>query len=210
MQRITPAIIVALAFTACAAPDDDLATEETETTQTVRATTASLDAQGLLASLVRQSNLYGIDRPLRASRYQTPLHQPQATPDGIGAFQYFSGADGLGAIYAWQQENGAYQTHLVYGAILDLWARYGWEAGLGYPRGSEEAAKDWSPDTPCLSEGGVRQQLFGTVSWNDDRRDFVSAADVVLCWAPDRGTWVLPAALADALERGIPVTSVRL
>jgi uncharacterized protein with LGFP repeats len=55
-----------------------------------------------------------------------PTTDHTVTPDGKGAYTYFQG----GAVY-WTQASGA---HVLRGAVLDAWARTGWEQGpLGYP-----------------------------------------------------------------------------
>ena len=55
-----------------------------------------------------------------------PMTDVTVTPDRLGAYASFQG----GAVY-WSPAGGA---HVVRGALLDAWARTGWERGaLGYP-----------------------------------------------------------------------------
>jgi uncharacterized protein with LGFP repeats len=55
-----------------------------------------------------------------------PTTDHTVPPDGKGAYTYFQG----GAVY-WTQATGA---HVLRGAVLEAWAKTGWETGpLGYP-----------------------------------------------------------------------------
>ncbi|MEY4508725.1 MAG: hypothetical protein RLZZ450_847 [Pseudomonadota bacterium] len=159
---------------------------------------SAIDATGLTARSIRLVDLHGIEQAMRSAYFDTKVNSvPQQTPDG-GAFQYFQGSIGLGAIYSYTQTNGAVDTHPIYGDILSTWSALGWETRLGYPRSDEMPAEDRSADTPCLSTGGVRQQLFGDVSW--EISDAYGGGEVVLCWSPSHGTRVLPAELERALN----------
>lgn len=159
---------------------------------------SAIDATGLPARSIRLVDLHGIEQELRSAYFDTKVNPvPQQTPDG-GAFQYFQGSIGLGAIYSYAQTNGAVDTHPIYGDILTTWAALGWETRLGYPRSDEMPAEDRSAETPCLSTGGVRQQLFGDVQWEVDGT--YGGGEVVLCWSPTHGTRVLPAELERALN----------
>ena len=61
-----------------------------------------------------------------------PTTDVTVPPDGRGAFAYFQ----AGAIY-WSPATGA---HALSGAVLDAWARTGWEQGsLGYPTSGPQA-----------------------------------------------------------------------
>ncbi|GAB3357539.1 N-acetylmuramoyl-L-alanine amidase [Modestobacter lapidis] len=78
-----------------------------------------------------------------------PTTDHTVTPDRKGAYTYFQG----GAVY-WSQGTGA---HVLRGAVLDAWARTGWEQGrLGYP----------TSDTRTVS-GGTR---------TDFERGFISVS----------------------------------
>jgi len=74
-----------------------------------------------------------------------------ATPDGVGAFQYFTGPEGRGAIY-WSQPSGA---NAIYGTILDKWSSLGWETGLGYP------TRDRAPTTGQAGRTSTFAQFEG-------------------------------------------------
>jgi len=159
---------------------------------------SAIDATGLTARSIRIVDIYGIEQELRSAYFDTKVNSvPQQTPDG-GAFQYFRGSIGLGAIYSYTQTNGAVDTHPIYGDILSTWSALGWETRLGYPRSDEMPAEDRSAETPCLSTGGVRQQLFGDVRW--EIAGTYGGGEVVLCWSPTLGTRVLPAELERALN----------
>ncbi len=72
-----------------------------------------------------------------------PTTDVTVTPDGKGRYAYFQG----GAVYS----SPAGGTRIVRGAVLDAWARTGWEQGrLGYPTGDERAVT-----------GGTRQTFQG-------------------------------------------------
>ncbi|HEX5655889.1 MAG TPA: hypothetical protein VFX59_01790, partial [Polyangiales bacterium] len=159
------------------------------------------DADGSRA--INLYRLYSIPPDLYQSTFKTP-HQdaPLATPDGVGAFQFFQGNLGVGAIYSHSyatSQGRAQQTAMVYGAILSAWGRWGWETLLGYPLSHEVDATDAEPDAPCRSQGGVRQQVFGYVGWSD-AAGVSHAARVVLCWSPERDVWALPEGVAQGLR----------
>ncbi|MGY1652134.1 hypothetical protein [Geodermatophilus sp. SYSU D01119] len=55
-----------------------------------------------------------------------PVGDVRTTPDGLGEYQHFE----TGSIY----RTRATGAHFLYGAVLDTWARGGWETGvLGFP-----------------------------------------------------------------------------
>ncbi len=55
-----------------------------------------------------------------------PVADVRTTPDGLGEYQHFE----TGSVY----RTRATGAHALHGAVLDAWARTGWEAGvLGYP-----------------------------------------------------------------------------
>ncbi|HEY0559056.1 MAG TPA: GDSL-type esterase/lipase family protein [Frankiaceae bacterium] len=66
-----------------------------------------------------------------------PVTDELGTPDGVGRFNHFTGADGSGASLYWTPATGAQSIH---GAIRATWAAQGWETGrLGYPVSDEYA-----------------------------------------------------------------------
>jgi uncharacterized protein with LGFP repeats len=81
-----------------------------------------------------------------ALRY--PTTDTTTTPDGRGAYAYFQG----GAVYS----STVGGTRTLRGAVLDAWARTGWEQGrLGWP----------TSDTVAVSGGGTRTEFErGTVT----------------------------------------------
>ncbi len=81
-----------------------------------------------------------------ALRY--PTTDVTATPDGKGTYAYFQG----GAVYS----STVGGTRVLRGAVLDAWARTGWEQGrLGWP----------TSDTVAVAGGGTRTQFErGTVT----------------------------------------------
>ncbi|WP_370935524.1 GH25 family lysozyme [Amycolatopsis sp. cg13] len=80
-----------------------------------------------------------------------PTTDQGTTPDGIGRYNHFNGAQGS-SIY-WTPATGAQSIH---GAIRQKWADLGWEKGrLGYPTSDEFAVT------------GGRRNTFqhGTITW---------------------------------------------
>jgi uncharacterized protein with LGFP repeats len=64
-----------------------------------------------------------------------PTTDVTVTPDRRGAYAYFQG----GAVY-WSPTTDA---HVLRGAVLDAWARTGWEQGsLGYPTSDTRTVAD--------------------------------------------------------------------
>lgn len=80
-----------------------------------------------------------------------PTTDELPTPDGIGRFSHFAGANG--SIY-WTPSTGAHETH---GAIKWRWASLGWELSyLGYPVSDEYSIP-----------GGRRSDFqHGYITWN--------------------------------------------
>ncbi|HEX5658579.1 MAG TPA: hypothetical protein VFX59_15355 [Polyangiales bacterium] len=88
---------------------------------------------------------------------------PLVTADGRGAFQFFEGNSGTGAIYSnpdglvWDAESAAWVTGRVtepiYGAGLLYWLDHGYELALGYPSSPEYAERD--------DPSSMREQRFG-------------------------------------------------
>jgi hypothetical protein len=97
---------------------------------------------------------------------QDGSNRSDLTPDGQGAFQWFVGNNGSGAVYA-HRRGGGITTGAVYGQILSSWSANGYELGKGYPIGNESAAA-----YPCPS-GSVRMQVF---------RRFASSVTQRACW----------------------------
>jgi hypothetical protein len=84
------------------------------------------------------------------------LQGPDGTPDGKGAFAFYHGNAGIGAIYANRTLTGI-DTGAVYGDILASWAANGYEnSSFGYPAGSEHPAGTF--DQGCRN--GDRAQRF--------------------------------------------------
>jgi GH25 family lysozyme M1 (1,4-beta-N-acetylmuramidase) len=81
-----------------------------------------------------------------------PTTDETGTPDGVGRFNHFNGADGA-SIY-WSPSTGAWSVH---GAIRAKWAQLGWERStLGYPTSDEFAIP-----------GGRRSNFeHGAIEWN--------------------------------------------
>jgi hypothetical protein len=89
---------------------------------------------------------------------------PDGTPDGFGAFSFYTGSGGTGAIYAFTS-GGSTQAYGVYGAILSSWASLGYETGRGYPTSDEFTAGSNELSWGCQS--GDRAQWFWSFSRNE-------------------------------------------
>ncbi|GAC1328383.1 MAG: hypothetical protein NVSMB13_15460 [Mycobacteriales bacterium] len=75
-----------------------------------------------------------------------PTTRETGTPDGAGRFNYFT----RGGVY-WTPWTGAHEVH---GAILDLWARLGWEtSSVGYPTSDEYGV--WGGRESRFERGGI-------------------------------------------------------
>ena len=92
-----------------------------------------------------------------------------------GAWQYFRGQKGDGAIY-WSAKTGA---HLVYGAYLDYFARHGEEAGLGYPASDPIPGRDDRCDSDAYA-----YQFFEKIAKVGAGRQ-LTASQMVLCQRSD-------------------------
>jgi hypothetical protein len=103
---------------------------------------------------------------------------PDGTPDGLGAFQFYRGDAGGGAIYSHRNRVEGLVVGAVYGAILDSWRASGWENGrYGYPVKREHPVSPNDVKRGCQT--GDRAQTF-------DKDNFVWTA----CWNPWSGvTW---------------------
>jgi hypothetical protein len=85
---------------------------------------------------------------------------PDGTPDGFGAFLFYTGSGGApGAIYAFR-DNGVVEAWAIYGGILASWSANGHETGPGYPTSDEFTAGSNELNWGCQS--GDRAQWF----WN--------------------------------------------
>ncbi len=106
-----------------------------------------------------------------------PTTDELPTPDGVGRFNAFS----RGSSIYWTPATGAQPVH---GAIRDLWARTGWEAGpLGYPVSGE------------LSGAGGRFSRFqrGTVFWTAAGGAVAVHGEIAAHWTELGGlSWAVP------------------
>jgi hypothetical protein len=89
------------------------------------------------------------------------------TPDGRGAFQYYRGEQGEGAVYVGDRSFG-----WIYGAILESWRANGYENGFGYPWYKERV------DVYAACDPGDRGQVF---------ENFNTDTVWIACWNPWRG-----------------------
>ncbi|MDP9883485.1 uncharacterized protein with LGFP repeats [Sinomonas atrocyanea] len=107
-----------------------------------------------------------------------PTTDETKSPDGIGAYNHFSGSGGA-SIY-WSPTTGA---HSVQGAIRSNWAASGWERGpLGYPTTDEMGTPDgkgrynhfngsggasiyWTPTTGAHSVRGAIRSNWAASGW---------------------------------------------
>ena len=111
---------------------------------------------------------------LPAGYYARPVDQVPQRATGDGAYQYFSGNQGKGAIY-WSSKTGA---HLIYGPILNYFERNGHEEGIGYP--VEDPLS--GPGPGCVEPDTVRRQSFTIPARVSNSR--LSVAQTVLCEGP--------------------------
>ena len=105
-----------------------------------------------------------------------PTTDEDGTPDGIGRFNHFSGANG--SIY-YTPSTGA---HAIYGLIKQKWAALGWERGpLGYPTTDEDGTPDgigrfnhfsgangsiyYTPSTGAHAIYGMIKQKWASLGW---------------------------------------------
>lgn len=119
------------------------------------------DPQGAAAVHAR---LASITLAIRDEYFAHPLDpEPLTTADGVGAFLFFEGASGMGAIYSdpnglvWDAYSGSWVpgrvTEPIYGAFLSYWLEHGYELALGYPTSPEYAERD--------DASSMREQRFG-------------------------------------------------
>lgn len=139
-----------------------------------------------------------------------PLSGELGTPDGRGRYNSFRN----GMVY-WTPQTGA---HAVRGAILDEWARQGYEGGpLGYPlrdevqtpnkpgavQGFEIGAMYFSPDTGTHAVMGKIMEKYGQLGWENGALGFAKTNEVPvrdggrftefqggnIYWSPATGAW---------------------
>lgn len=99
--------------------------------------------------------------PGLAALLGAPTTPETVCPDKRGRYNHFAG----GSIY-WTAEFGAYS---VRGAIRDLWAKLGWEAGtLGYPQSDELEVQGWDRTGKPYT---FRVSFFehGAITWTSDQ-----------------------------------------
>ncbi|SFB45578.1 Glucose/arabinose dehydrogenase, beta-propeller fold [Amycolatopsis marina] len=108
-----------------------------------------------------------------------PVTDETVTPDKVGRYNHFSGAQGTGpaSIY-WTPSIGA---HGVWGAIRRRWAALGWELGpMGYPTKDETTTPDrigrynhfskaasiyWTPTTGAHDVYGAIRRRWSALGW---------------------------------------------
>lgn len=139
-----------------------------------------------------------------------PRTWENGTPDGLGRFNHFQ----HGSIY-WTPQTGA---HAIRGAILDEWARQGWEGGpLGYPvldevatpnkpgvvQGFEIGAMYWSEPTGAHSVQGMIMGKYGELGYENGWLGFPKTGEIPvkdggrfnefeggnIYWSPLTGAW---------------------
>lgn len=175
------AAVIALSFAACAAdPAAPVSLPLDEARQQLEA-----DEDGEKAIHARHAS---IPPALREEYFDRALTDALSTADGRGAFRFFEGSSGVGAIYSnphgatWDEREGWHRarvTEPVYGEILQYWAAYGYESVLGYPSSPEYAVDDTS---------ALREQRFGelVVETAPAGRTRETAT---LRWTPEHGVW---------------------
>ncbi|RBY77804.1 hypothetical protein DQ238_14165 [Geodermatophilus sp. TF02-6] len=83
-----------------------------------------------------------------------PTTDTAATPDGLGRYTHFQ----RGSVY-WTRATGA---HLLTGAVLDAWARTGWEAGvLRYPTTDVTTTPDGQGRYAHFQDGAIYSSPAG-------------------------------------------------
>jgi uncharacterized protein with LGFP repeats len=100
-----------------------------------------------------------------------PIDDETGAPDGYGRYNWFRANNGFTSTiyfnprgYYCAQEKIC-EAYVVYGAILNEWARLNYERGpLGYPSSDEKDNKDWG------AQPGERISLFdnGIIAWRPD------------------------------------------
>jgi hypothetical protein len=96
-------------------------------------------------------------------------------PDGQGAFQWYTGNGGQGAIYLHDKWGGTRYVQKIYGNILVSWSSLGWETGKGYPESDEQNATSYDVQRGC-PQGTWRVQVFSKLTDAGTRR---------ACWSPN-------------------------
>ena len=116
---------------------------------------------------------------------------------GDGAYQYFSGNQGDGAIY-WSPKTGA---HIVYGPILIYFERNGREERIGYPINDPLPG----PGDGCDLADTVRRQSFAVPARVGGGR--LAVASTVLCEGPRGMVYLGARALSTTTRPQIEGTS---
>jgi hypothetical protein len=145
---------------------------------------AAVDAHPRLARAVTEKRIQlNRDSTLVARRFailEDDNLYPNATPDGRGAFLWYRGSAGRGAIYALEVGSTLWRA-AVYGNIMLAWEREGWETGFGYP-----ASDEYTPTRADIEDDGCPS--------NTQRKQPFVRADGVwfsACYAPglDERSW---------------------
>jgi hypothetical protein len=125
------------------------------------------------------------DAALYNAYFQITDVAPTPTPDGHGAYSFYRGQTGRGAIY-YDRYSRAQRAVRLYGDILTYFEAHGWKNwDGGYPVSAEEEA--WGN---CREQGGVRQQWFAASRVAPEADPFAGwYQNLTLCWSPSRGTW---------------------
>ena len=118
------------------------------------------------------SRAASIPAALRRDYYATAVGEPGLGESG-GAWHYFRGEKGQGAIY-WSAATGA---QLVYGPFLDYYARNGEEGYFGYPVGDPVRG----PNDRCDGDAYAYQVFQRAVNVGRNGGGQLSASQNVLC-----------------------------
>ncbi|HEX6245468.1 MAG TPA: hypothetical protein VFZ61_31310 [Polyangiales bacterium] len=86
--------------------------------------------QGAAAIIAKQQERVQAD-VVSALLCTVPLHSPEKTPDGIGAYQYYTSGNGQATCaFYWSPQTGAHNLYLGH---LTKFMNKGFEIGFGYP-----------------------------------------------------------------------------
>jgi uncharacterized protein with LGFP repeats len=107
------------------------------------ATKASAEEDVWGAREVRQYR-YFLPEPLKSDWFaEEPWGGPYNTPEVFGAYEFYQGPAGRGAVY-WSERTFAHEMH---GDILRTWEWNDYERGVGFPSTDEISAfSNWQPD----------------------------------------------------------------
>nr|WP_020640613.1 GH25 family lysozyme [Amycolatopsis balhimycina] len=144
--------------------------------------TGSLGASVYWTASTGAKAVYGVIRQKWAALgWETGLGYPTTdeagTPDGVGRYNHFNGAQGASIYYT--ASTGAQSIH---GLIRQKWADLGWETGLGYPTTDEAGTPDgvgrynhfngaqgasiyWTASTGAQSIHGLIRQKWAALGW---------------------------------------------